>query len=279
MAADLPDQVKRNIYHQLGDIRERTPSLRMSLDLVTDSNPRQSSNSKTIYINGLPYTLNDNSRAKAVYGISLSADARWPLPMDPTWFSSGYLEINEYPNRELDSKYAQATIGKRFDFGENNISTEIGGHISSYRDHKQYDGWMVRNTTFVRVSSRLFMTTELSYKTYSYPALPFLDGDMKSLSVTGIFIPQATQRLDGSVGVSQYSANEAAYSYIQPSISVRFMQEWPGGWLTGIRLQGLDAEYAAPDPFFGKTRRDTEGRIEPMSLTANLNCGNFHPNY
>lgn len=277
LSANLPNEVRSNIYQLLSDIRERLPSVQFSLDIVSDSNPKQATNNRVIMIGGLPYTLNDSSKAKTVYGTAMSADVHWPLASDPTWFAHAYGEINEYPRKDLDSMYGQATLGKRFDWGQNNISTEIGGHVSSYQNHKQYDGWQVRGTGFIRASPKLGVTSDLSYKTYNYDNLPYLNGDMKSINLTGIYVPQATQRLEIGTGFSHYSAHEEAYSYNQPLVSARFMQEWQGGWLTGMRLQALMVDYAAPDPFFGEKRRDAEKRVEFDVLNRKLKLWSFSP--
>lgn len=277
LAANLPNPVRRNIYKQIDDIRERMPSLRMSLDFVSDSNPKLSTNSRVIYIGGLPYTLNDSSEEKVAYGTTVSADVHWPLPVDPSWFAHGYAEVTEYPSRELDSMYGQIAVGKRFDFGQHNVSVEIGRHISSFQDHQQYDGWLSRGMGFFRISPKLGVTTDLGYKTYTYANLPYLDGSMQYLNVTGIYVSQPTQRIDVSAGVSKYNAEEDAYTYTQPSLSIRFMQEWQGGWLTGVRLQGLVADYSAQDPFFGEKRHDKEARLEFDVLNRKLKFWSFSP--
>ena len=129
----------------------------------------------------------------------------------------------------------------------------------------------------MRASPALGVTSELSYKTYHYANLPYLNGDMKSVNLTGIYVPQATQRLEIGAGFSHYAAQEEAYTYNQPSASARFMQEWQGGWVTGMRLQALMADYAAPDPFFGEKRRDTEGRVEFDVLNRKLKFWSFSP--
>lgn len=277
LAASLPEQVRNNIYNQLGDIQSRSPSFHLSLDIVSDSNPNQSSNSSVIYIGGLPYTLNNNSNAKSAYGLALAGDVRWPLPSDPSWFANAYAEANEYGKQEFNSNYAQATVGKRFDWGWNNLSTELGGHVSNYQGHLQSDGWLVRSNGFIRISDQWGLSADATYKNYNYYALPFLDGDMKSLNLTNIYIPKPTQRWELSVGASKYSAQESAYSYIQPQVSVRLTQEISGGWIAGALLQGLVADYAAPDPFFSAVRYDKEARIEIDLLNRKLQLWALSP--
>jgi hypothetical protein len=54
-------------------------------------------------------------------------------------------------------------------------------------------------------------------------------------------------------------------------------QEWPGGWVTGMRVQAQQAKYRAPDPFFGLARKDTEGRVELDVLNRKIRWWGFSP--
>ena len=276
LAASLPEQVRENIYNQLSDIQSRSPSLNLSLEVVSDSNPNQAPNSSTVYIGGLPFTLN-NSSAKSAYGVALSGDLRWPLASDPTWFAHAYAEVNEYGKRDFNSIYAQATVGKHLDWGWNNLTTEVGAHVSNYQGHPQYDGWLVRSTGFIRASDQWGLSVDAAYKKYNYDALSFLDGNMKSLTLTSIYIPKPTQRWELGAGINQYSAKESAYSYTQPQVSIHFTKEWSGGWITGAQLQALVADYDTSDPFFGVVRRDKEARVEFDLLNRKIQLGSFYP--
>ena len=98
-----------------------------------------------------------------------------------------------------------------------------------------------------------------------------------SVGINTIYVPSPTQRWDFGVSFAKNNAEEAAYSYTQPGLSARFSQEWAGGWITGARLQGLIANYDAPDPFFGETRRDKEARFEVDVLNRKLKLWAFSP--
>jgi outer membrane protein len=277
LSANLPDAVKRNVYKQLGDIRERLPSLRLSLDLVSDSNPKQATNSRVVIIGGRPFTLNDAGSAKSETGLLVTADASMPLPSNPTWYAHAYGEAYEYPGRELDLLYGEASVGKRFDFGEHSASLEAGAHGSIYQHKELYNGLLARGSIFMRPLPKLALLLDTSVKTYDYPNLSYLSGNLTALGVTSIYVPAPTQRWDFGANVAYYHADEAAYSYTQPGLSARFLQEWSGGWITGLRLQGLVADYDAPDPFFGETRHDKEGRIELDVLNRKIKLWAFSP--
>jgi tetratricopeptide (TPR) repeat protein len=277
LAAGLPAPVMDNIYRQLGDIREREPSVRMTLELSSDSNPKQATHNRVVYIGGQPYALNENSRAELIWGLAGTANVHWPLASDPSWFAHAYGELYEYPGRALDTQYGLATLGKRFEWGRHHISLEAGGHAYLRQGEKQYDGGAVSGTGFLRVSPQLALTGDVSLKTLTYPDLPYLSGSMTYLGGMAIYVPKSTQRWDFGVGVTHYQAREAAYTYTQPGITARFMHEWPGGWITGVKAQALLAGFDAPDPFFGEVRRDRECRLEFDVLNRKLKWWSFSP--
>ena len=277
LAANLPDNVKRSVYQQLGDIRERLPSLRLSVDLVSDSNPKQTTNSRVVQIGGLTYTLNDAGSAKSVFGLLVTADASLPLPSNPSWYAHAYGEVYEYPKRELDLMYGEVSIGKRFDKGQHSLALELGLHGSTYQDKALYQGYLLRTNIFMRPLPKLAVVLDASIKSYDYDSLQYLSGHLMSVGINNIYVPSPTQRWDFGASFAKYNANEAAYSYTQLGLSARFSQEWAGGWITGARLQGLIANYDAPDPFFGETRRDKEARFEVDVLNRKLKLWAFSP--
>lgn len=279
LAGELPAPVLRNIHRRLLDIREREPSVRLTLELSSDSNPKQATQSRVVNIGGRAYVLDENSHAERVSGVAGTADVHWPLPGDPNWFAHVYGELYDYPGRAVDSQYVQAALGKRSEWGQHHVSFELGGH--TYRRHgdKQYDGGTVRGTGFLRLLPKLALTGEVSLKTLNYPDLPYLTGSMSSLSATAIHVPEPARRWELGAGVTRYRAREAAYTYTQPSMTARLVQEWQGGWITGVRTQVLFTDFGAPDPFFGEARHEKEIRLEFDVLNRKLKWWSFSPRF
>ena len=277
LAAPLPEPVLRNIYRLLVDIREREPSLKLSLELSSDSNPRQTTDSRVVYIGGLPYQLNDANRATTEYGMAATADLHLPLPADPTWFTHFYGEAFEYPGRDLDSSYGQASAGKRFEHGQHNVSLEAGGHVSQYQDRQQYAGALARISGFYRLKPKTGVSSSVQLRSFNYPSLPFLDGIESQLNAMCIFVPTTEQRFETGAGIIHYDAEESPYSYLQPNLNVRYVHEFPGGWITGLRAEARLTRYEAPDPFFQETRHDKEGRLEFDVLNRKLKWWTLSP--
>lgn len=277
LSAPLPDAVKWNIYRQLGDIRARSPSLRLTFELASDTNPQQTTSSKVVMIGGLPYTLSDTNQGQLKWGVATTAELTYPLPGDPTWFAQAYGLTYEYPGRDLDSLYGQASLGKRFESGNDEITVSAGAHVSAYQDRRQYSGWLARATGQWVMTPNLAWFGEAQVKTYRYQATPFLDGTLGSLGVSAVHIPSPARRYEWGVSMAHYAVAESAYAYWQPSVNARVSQEWTGGWISGVRVQALQSAYQAADPFFGVARKDTEGRVEVDLLNRKLRWLGFSP--
>lgn len=172
---------------------------------------------------------------------------------------------------------AQAAAGKRVEWGQHHVALELGGHAYRRTGGNQYDGGTARATGFLRLSPRTALTAEVSAKTLSYAELPYLTGSMRTLGTTAIHVPEPTRRWEAGLGFTRYQATEAAYTYNQPSATVRAVQEWAGGWISGLRMQALVAAFAASDPFFGEIRRDREIRIEFDLLNRKLKWWSMSP--
>jgi len=277
LAAGLPPPVQRNIYRQLTQIRERLPSVHLTLELTSDSNPRQSTHNRVVYIGGLPYTLNDGNQARKEWGLSFSVDAHIPLPSDPRWFARIYGEAQEYPGRKLDAQYLHTTAGRRFEFGQHHLSLEAGGHASIRESERQYHGTVIQGTGFLRITPNFALSSTVSSKALNYADLPYLSSELRQVAATAVFVPAPTQRWDIGMSLAHNDAREDAYTYTQAGASVRYLHEWRGGWITGARVQLLRARYDAPDPFFGEVRHDRELRTEFDVLNRRISWWSFSP--
>ena len=277
LSAPLPDAVRQNIYAQLNDIRLREPSVRLTMELVSDTNPTQTTSSQVVFIGGRPYTLNNANSGELQWGMAATLGVTYPLPSDPSWFASFYGQAYEYPGRELDNMYAQATIGKRIEFGRDELTLSVGGQVSTYQDSQQYTGAVARATGLWTVTPNLAWRGEAAVNTYHYPNLPYLNGELSTLGLTALIIPNPTQRWELGAFVAYNGAAESAYSYWQPGLNLFASQEWAEGWITGLRVLASKAGYGAADPFFGAVRKDTEGRAELSVANRKLRWYGFTP--
>lgn len=269
LASPLPPRVQSNILNFISLIREQLPGFAFSLDVVSDSNPKQATSSEVVIIGGLPFQLADNSRAHSARGVMATAYGKVPLPKDRSWYGRGYLERTEYPGSEMDFTYGHLGAGKLLPMGRHRVELEAGTHVAHYAEETLYHGASARLSDFIRVLPTWAVTIAADAKQLRYRDLPFLTGWQRvaSAELRHALDPQSSLAL--GVSYVNSTAQEDAYAYNGAAGSARYVREWKGGWIGSVSYQYGEQEYDAADPFFGVERKDRESRAE-LGITNRL---------
>lgn len=277
LAGNLPDEARAKVLAFLSAIREQLPSFSFSLDIVNDSNPKQSTNNKTVTIGGRTYRLNTTAPDQTIRGVVLSGSAHIPLPGDPSWFTRANASLTDYPNTDNDQLYLQATVGKHIGFNEKTLTLEAGHQFFEYRGRNLYSGAVWRASEFWRQNDRLNWQAVLQGGQQTYPDYPYLNGWQHTLSLENQFVQSANSRWQTGASYSRNQVRELAYSFSNPGCYFRYVHEWQGGFISGIRWQKSLSSYFGDDPFFGMRRHDSEQRIEVDLVNRNWQIGKLSP--
>ncbi len=276
-AGELPDEVRAKVQGFLSAIREQLPRVGFAMDIVNDSNPKQSTNSKTVTIGGRSYLLSTTAPDKKIWGVLLNANANIPLQGNPSWFASVNASLTDYPNQDSDQLYLQTTAGKRFAFDNHTLSLEAGGHFFDFQGRRLYDGSVWRVSEFWRQGNRSSWQGFLQGAQQNYVNYTYQNGWQYMLSLENQFAQTANSRWQTGASYSRNQTRELPYAFSSPSVYVRYVHEWQGGIISGIRLQKMTSDYWGDDPFFGLKRRDSEQRIELDLLNRNWQINEFAP--
>lgn len=262
MAGNLPDDVRAKVQGFLTAIREKLPSYSFNFDIVNDSNPKQSTNSKTVTIGGRSYLLSTTAPDKTIWGAMFGVNANIPLPAEPKWFVRASASLTDYPNKDSDQLYVQTMAGRRFHFDANTVTLEAGGQLFDYRGRKLYSGALWRAGDFWRQSDRSNWQVLLQGGQQEYPDYTYQNGWQYTVSVENQLAASASSRWQTGASYSRNQARELPYAFSSPSVYLRYLHEWQGGIISGIRVQETQSDYWGDDPFFGIRRYDREHRIE-----------------
>ena len=266
LAAPLPDTVRQNVLTYIGAIRNRVPSFALSLDIVSDSNPKQATSSRTIEIAGQTFVLNEDARAEEEYGLLATLQAKFPLPSNPDLYLTGYGEIYDYPGRDLDQLYLQVMGGKYFPGARHEFNVEAGIHHGSYQGRGLYSGPAARVAYGIRLRPNLFLTAGLDAREFNYEDYRYLTGWQYSQNLELRYALSTDKSIRPGLFFIQHDAQEAPYAYDAMGITVRYTQEWRGGWIAGLYAQYGVFRYRGDDVLLGVARDDDEWRVE-LSLT------------
>ncbi len=274
---DLPDTVQNNVTRMLTRIREELPSFDFVVELISDSNPKQATSSKEVEIDGLLFKLDDDARASRETGLRFLLDGRVPFGDPSLWFIRGQAEHLAYGNRDLDFSYLQLAGGRHFPRENHTLSLEAGYHWSRYQNESLYRGAIWRVSDFRSLRRDLFLRLDLTGLQLKYPDHSFRDGWQYTASSNLTYIITPRSRLNAGIGYTINRADESIYSFDQPFLSLRYVYEWPHGWITGANLRLSHIEYKDDDPFFRETRREREVRLEADILNRRLSVWRFSP--
>ncbi|HEX7952593.1 MAG TPA: surface lipoprotein assembly modifier, partial [Burkholderiales bacterium] len=277
LAAPLPEQVRRNILGYLDAIREHLPTFAFSLDLVSDSNPKQATTSRVVQIGNLLFQLNDSARAREAQGVLLTGQGRYPLPADNSLFLRGYVEYYDYAGRDLDLLYAQALGGKHVNLGGHGVDIETGGHAAIYAGKTLYSGAIGRVSDFIRLAPALGLNLALDAKQLDYADYPFLDGWQHTASADLRRALDSRSSISGGIAFTLGTAREQAYAFERPALMLRYLREWQGGWISSLSWQGAHFHFGGVDPFFGSVRTDRENLAEFGIVNRRLSYKGFSP--
>lgn len=269
LAAPLPDAVRQNVLAFIGDIRNRVPSLTLSLDIVSDSNPKQATSSETIEIAGQRFVLSDDSRAEQEYGLLASLQAKFPVPSNPDIYASGYIEFYDYPQRDLDQLYLQVMGGKYFPGRRHEFNLEAGVHYGGYQGRTLYSGPAARGAYGVRLRPNVFLTASIDAREFGYDDYEYLTGWQYSQSIELRYAISTDKSVRPSIFLVQRDAREDPYAFDAAGISLRYIQEWRGGWIASLYGQYGEFRYRDADLLTGVRRDDQEWRVE-LALTNRL---------
>lgn len=225
LAGNLPDEVRANVQGFLFAIREQLPSFSFSFDVVNDSNPKQSTNSKTVTIGGRTYRLDTTAPDQTIWGVALNGSAHIPLPNNPSWFTRVNASLSDYPNKDNDQLYLQATIGRHFRRDVNTLALEVGSQLFEYRGRNLYSGGVWRISEFWRQNDKSNWQTTLQGGQQTYPVYPYLNGWQYSLSLENQFVQSANSRWQTGASYSWNQAREPAYSFFNPGVYFRYVRE------------------------------------------------------
>lgn len=278
LAHDVPHEVRTNVLRMLAVIREESPSFTFMTEFMFDTNPGHATSSKEIEIDGLVFRLDDDARASEDTGWRFFFDGRIPFGKPRLWFMRGQFEHLDYDGKEHDFSYIQLASGRHFPINNQTFTLEAGYHWSFYQHDQLYDGVVASVNYFRNLRPDLAMRLNFSALQLDYNDYTHHDGWQYTPSAELTYVSSSRSRWLGGIGCTMNRAKESPYSFDQPYVSLRYVREWKGGWITGLTIKGSRIKYKDADPFFRTTRIEREIRVEADLLNRKIRIWRFSPN-
>src|SRR5574340_493105 len=274
---DLPWRVGENIRVYLNEIDMATGYVKFSAGMVSDSNPRNFTNSREVMIGGQSLTVVPPRDNREVIGVRLSVLGYRPLDEaggTTAFFTASYADFPAYNFDRLtgDVGLAQSIPGVPW------LKAKAGYEGARLDGDTLYRYPYVGALAAMAPSEGYRLMGEFKFGRLQVPQSPNLDSHNLFLIGRLAYPPALGLAFSNEATLERAKASAAAYSYDGGSIGGTVV--WPSDtWDTRFTLYGSAGirNYQAMDPFFGDRRRDTRYMASLDLLRPSLRIGGYRP--
>jgi hypothetical protein len=252
LGADLSAAEKEQALIALRKIRERSTT---SSFFVTSLAPVKSRT--VVESDGSSRTVGGESS----YGLGVSGAARVALGEQRKYFARGSVDWRDYSGRLDDFLFGQASGGRVWSIERAALTAEIGALASAYQGRHWYTGGLVQLGETFYFNAQTTIGTTLLARRIEFTDLKgatanqgYLFSDIRWARPAAL-----TFSLGGTAGTSNARDEWRGFNYGELRGSV--LKELPRGWIVELRGAAGLTRYAAVEPGFATTRRDTSGSV------------------
>jgi len=273
----LPWRVGENIRVYLDEIDMATGYVKFSVGMVSDSNPRNFTNSREVFIGGQALTVVPPEDNRRVVGARVSVRGYRPLDearRTTTFFTASYADFPGYTFDRLDGDFglAQGVPGLPW------LTAKAGFEGARLDGHTLYRFPYVGTLAAMPPSDEYRLLGEFKFGRLQVPQMPHLDSHNLFLIGKLAYPPALGLAVSNEATLERAAASEAAYSYRGGSLGGTVI--WPSDtWDMRFTLYGSAGirKYEGIDPFFGDRRRDMRYTASLDILRPSLRIKGYRP--
>lgn len=272
----IPWSVQENIRLYLKEIDSVSGEIKFGLSIVTDSNPRNFTNSRQVKIAGQTLTLQSPSDNKEVIGLRYSLNGAKALSDDGRFIGYSNIAFSDFGNSQFDRWVGDLGLLYSFEYLPK-LRVKAGIEESFFAGRHLYEFPYIGLIFTPDSADQFRLNSEFKIGELLVPDADYLDA--KNLLITTNISRhlKSDVLLAGDFSFEKSLADEDAYSYhggaIGLNLSIPFAKDW------GVKLSGSIRRrlYEGSDPFFGDTRRDTFSKIGITLANKRLNVFGYSP--
>lgn len=259
--------------------RQRPYRLGGYVSIAPSTNINNRTTARTITVNGLPFTLGEESRARSGVGLSAGVwgERSFFFDDDMTATLAGRFDGTKYRQAEFDRLQFNASAFLRRRMGVQTFGVGVIGDYHNY-GHATYrhgKGGALEYGRILDGGRHLF--TSMRVMRQSFPNAAFLDGYQISGTVAGRQAFGPGHYLTVGMRLVTERTKARHYDYHGAGIFLSHSREWRGGFITQFEPSLLWRRYRADDPLFDIRRRDMEAGATVRLMHRKLNFEGFAP--
>ena len=282
LAGDPQPAMAANIRRFLHTIRARRKwSGYLSLGIEQNDNINSGSDTETVYIFGLPFTLNEESRPRARTGLALLAGGEYQHPLANRerwrWGFGADLARNEYAGHEFDQTYLRLRSGPRWLISKRSEASLQG--LAGKRwvaRNRHSDDFGVRFAAHHQLNRRLGFNAQVSWEKTRLRQARGLDDTEVEYELGGVYRFSPLVRARAGFGFS-HQRREDGLRIRERRANIGLDVILSKGWSVGGSLSVLQRRHNRNAPFSTQRRTDRRRTARLFVLNRQLTFVGFSP--
>lgn len=266
---DPPMMAQERVARYLDEITSANGRVDLSVGLVSDTNPRAATSSKTITLFGQTYTYNPGFDTTPKTGISYLLFAEKALGEKNKYVLGLVVNGAKFQDVAVDRTSIEESVSYRL-MDLPRLSTRVASEQYFLAGKYLYNMPSVSLRHVQEFSGEGYWTNEVKLGQITYKDYDYLGGMIYTYN-TGFGKPIAENLILGAeLGIDKMSAQESAYSYSTKSLSLLLNVYVPSYFIKyQVRASMSQRDFESEDPFFGAVRSDKKHGVYLNILKTN----------
>ena len=272
----VPWAVRENIKRFLDKIDEAMGSVKLSIALVSDSNPTNVTSNREIDIAGVTVILEPSKHNRTVYGLEYGVKATKSFTDDASAIGYATVDFRDLEQSELDKWTADAGVmfAPR---GYRKWQAKLGAEASTLGGNLLYRVPYVSATYFPDPVNLFRFSTEARLGYLDVPDFDYLDAHTQSVRINVLRNLSTRGQLSGNLRVDNAITDEKAYSYGALAGELTLAQPLSRHWHVQLSGGARTKHYRDTDPIFLERRRDLTTTVSASFVNRNWSWEGLTP--
>jgi outer membrane protein len=280
LAGDVPKNVADNINLFLDQIyAQRTWRFRLNIALAPDTNINSATDSDTVDIFGLPFSLGSDARRNSGVGVFASGGVEYRPKLSETTrlLTNVQAQRTEYKGTMFDDTIVSGSIGPEMTYGRVQLGVSAIGFRRWYGTSGYNSGAGAQFNISGRVTGIFGAGLTLLAEDIHYDTDPTHNGPLVSAVVSGIWSLTPASSLRVWTGINREFAAVDFQKNSAYRVGFDYYREFPAGVTVTVSPDFVIRPFDATHPAFGLKRSDKLYEVDVQVLKRDFKVLGFAP--
>ncbi len=280
LAGDIPKNVAANINRFLDQIRaQRTWRFRANAAIAPDTNINNATDSQTVDIFGLPFSLGEDARRNSGIGIFTSGGVEYRPKLSDTTRLLTNLQIQrtEYRGGDFDDMIVSGNLGPEMNYGRVVLGVSGVGFRRWYGNRGYNSGVGAQFNISGRVTQTFGLGLTVLAEDIHYDLDPTHSGPLLSTIISAFFSLTPASSIRPYIGLNREFANASFQRNTAYRVGFEYYRELPWGITLSVSPDFVIRPFDEMQPAFGITRHDRLYEVSTEIVKRDFKVLGFAP--